>query len=84
MANAELFVVFYLSFFLVNNLSENEVESKSWLYATIIITTLALAIFFIQHFVVQLFDFAVEISVFYIPAVALIVFYLWRQFKSPH
>jgi hypothetical protein len=84
MADAGLFVVFISLFFSEVILSMNEVESKSWLYATIIMTMLALVTFFVQHFAVQLFDSAVEISVFYIPAVALTVFCLWRHFKSPH
>jgi hypothetical protein len=63
-------------------LTDSEVEGKSWLYATITMAVMALVVFFVQHFVVQLFDFAVEVSVFYVPAFALVVFYLWRHFKS--
>ncbi len=59
-------------------------ENKSWLYATIIMVFLALVMFFVQHFVIQLFDLTVEITVFDIPALLLIAFYVWRHFKSLH
>jgi len=58
-------------------------ENKSWLLATIIMTTIALAIFFVQHFITQVFDLAVEISVFYIPAMLLVAICLKRYLTKP-
>jgi positive regulator of sigma E activity len=60
--------------------NNNNIENRSWLLATIIMALIALAMFFVQHFVVQIFDTAVEISVFYIPAILLVAFYLSRHF----
>jgi len=65
-------------------LSENELENKSWLYSALIVTVLAFAVFFVQHFVIQLFDPTVEIMIFYVPAAAIILVYVWRRFKSAH
>jgi positive regulator of sigma E activity len=84
-ANARLSIILISPFFSENILAEDKaLESRSWLFATIIMVLLALVMFIVQHFLVQLFDFAVEVSVFYIPAFALVVFILWRHFKSLH
>ena len=66
--------------------NSSDVENRSWLFAAVIMALVALAMFFVQHFVVQVFDVAVEISVFYIPAIALVIFYLSRRLlqKSSH
>jgi uncharacterized membrane protein len=64
-------------------LSQNsKAESTSWLLATIIMALIALTIFFVQHFVTQIFDTAVEISIFYIPAAVLVVLYLKRRWSA--
>lgn len=63
---------------------DGALEKKSWLYATIVMTSFAFVMFVVQHFVVQLFDVTVEVTLFYIPAAAIIVFYLWRHFKLLH
>jgi positive regulator of sigma E activity len=61
-------------------LSKNdEIERKSWLFATIIMALLAISVFFVQHFITQIFDFTVEISVFYVPALLLAISYLVRR-----
>jgi len=46
-------------------------------------TLIALAVFIIQHFVVQVFDTTVEVSFFYIPAAVLVVLYLGHQRRKP-
>jgi hypothetical protein len=81
MANAELILTFS---FLVKALStKDNDENRGWLLATIIMAIMALTMFFIQHFITQVFDLAVEVSVFYIPAMLLITICLKRYLSKP-
>jgi len=69
-------------FFLVKLLSQETVESQSLLLATIIMVLIAIVIFFVQHFLVQVFDAAVEFSIFYIPATMLVMLYLKHKLRK--
>jgi hypothetical protein len=57
-------------------------ENRSWLLATIIMIIIALTMFFVQHFITQVFDLAVEISVFYIPAMLLVAICVKRYLSK--
>ncbi len=57
--------------------SINAVELKTWRQAALIMLALAITIFCAQRFIGQMFDFAFEICIFYIPAILLIIVYFY-------
>ena len=61
--------------------SMKQVELESWLRATLAMVILALVVFVLQRFVVQTFDIIFEICIFYVPAGALVLLYLYFQKK---
>ncbi|MGF3500544.1 MAG: hypothetical protein ACQXXH_04555 [Candidatus Bathyarchaeia archaeon] len=63
-------------------MSQETVESQSLLLATIIMVLIAIVIFFVQHFLVQVFDTAVEFFIFYIPATMLVMLYLKHKLRK--
>jgi hypothetical protein len=56
---------------------KNENELGAWRLATAVLVLLAVLMFIIQHFVVRFFDVALEISAFYIPAVSVVILFLY-------
>lgn len=62
----------------------HENELNSWRVATVGMVLLAALAFFIQHFVARSFDVALEICIFYIPAVSIAFLFLYfrRKLKS--
>jgi len=64
-------------------LSQEKIESLSWLIATVIMALVAFTIFFVQCFVAQVFDTAIEVSIFYIPAIVLLIIFLKRKLQKP-
>jgi len=57
-------------------------ELKTWYIATLIMVTLAAAVFLVQRFVGQLFDVAVEVFIFYIPTFTIVALLLYFRTKS--
>lgn len=60
----------------------NQEELKTWRLATLIMLTLAAAVFIIQRFVVQLFDVVFEFCIFYIPTFTIVGLLLYFRNKS--
>jgi len=54
-----------------------QVELESWRRAALAMVTLALIVFVFQRFVVRAFDIAFEICIFYVPAGALVLLYVY-------
>jgi len=59
----------------------NKNELKAWRVAALILVLIAALVFLTQHFIGQLFDITFEISIFYIPAFAIIVLFLYFRRK---
>jgi len=60
----------------------NQEELKTWRLATLILVTLAAAVFLVQHFVVQVFDVVFEFCIFYIPTFTIVGLLLYFRSKS--
>jgi len=60
----------------------NQEELKTWRTATLIMVTLAAAVFLVQRFVVYLFDVVFEVCIFYIPTFAIVGLLLYFRKKS--
>jgi len=58
----------------------NQEELKTWRIATLVMVTLAAAVFLVQRFVVQFFDVVFEICIFYIPTFTIVG--LWLYFRT--
>ena len=52
------------------------IEYKGWFFATLIMIFISLVVFIIQRFIVQLFGYAFEVCLFYVPTVVLLIVYL--------
>lgn len=57
-------------------------DRDSWLIATIVMTALSSAVFTIQRFVTQVFNYPFEVCVFYVPTIASLIIYLWERTTS--
>jgi len=60
----------------------NQEELKTWRIATLVMVTLAAAVFLVQRFVVQLFDVVLEVCIFYIPTFTIVGLWLYFRAKS--
>jgi len=64
-------------------LRHNENELRTWGLATVILVLLAASVFFTQRFIGQFFsDIVFEICLFYIPAFAIVVLFLYFRRRS--
>jgi len=61
---------------------KNENELNAWRLATVVLVLLAAVVFITQRFVVRFFDIALEICVFYIPAVTVVVLFLYFRRRT--
>jgi len=59
----------------------NEDELKTWRLASVVLILLAATVFFTQRLIGQLFDIVFEIFIFYIPAFAIVVLFLYFRRK---
>jgi len=60
---------------------KNQEELKTWRLATIVMVTLAAAVFLVQRFVGQLFDVVFEVCIFYIPTFTIAALLLYFRTK---
>jgi len=61
---------------------ESKDELRTWRAAALVMIVVAAFVFFIQRFVVRFFyDIVFEICIFYIPAVASLIFYFYLRRK---
>ncbi len=56
-------------------------ELKTWAVAAVVVILTATSVFFSQRFVGRFFDIAFEICIFYIPAFASLMLYLYFRKK---
>jgi len=61
---------------------KNENELNAWRLATVVLVLLAAVVFITQRFVVRFFDIALEICVFYLPAVSVVVLFLYFRRRA--
>jgi hypothetical protein len=54
-----------------------ENELGAWRLAAAVLVLLAIFVFIVQRFVVRFFDVALEICAFYIPAVSVLILFLY-------
>jgi antibiotic biosynthesis monooxygenase (ABM) superfamily enzyme len=57
-------------------------ESKSWQIATITMLVIAAMVFLVQRFAGPIFDFVFEICIFYVPAVVMVLLFLYFRQKG--
>ncbi|MFQ6073942.1 MAG: hypothetical protein ACE5KC_01860 [Candidatus Bathyarchaeia archaeon] len=55
----------------------DEVELEAWRQATFVVVALAALVFLVQRFFGPLFEIAFEICIFYVPAVTIVLLYLY-------
>jgi len=53
-----------------------EEESRTWLYALLIMGILSLIVFVAQHFIGRFLNIVFEVCIFYIPTIILVFIYL--------
>jgi len=61
---------------------DKQEESKSWQIATVTMLVIAAAVFLIQRFAGPVFDFVFEICLFYVPAVVIVILFLYFRHKG--
>jgi antibiotic biosynthesis monooxygenase (ABM) superfamily enzyme len=57
-------------------------ESKSWRIATITMLVIAAIVFLIQRFAGPVFDLVFEVCIFYVPAVVMVLLFLYFRQKN--
>jgi len=67
--------------FFRRNFLRNKNELKTWRLAAFFLVLIAASVFFIQRFIGQVFDIAFEVCIFYIPAFAIVVLFLYFRSK---
>jgi len=60
----------------------NKEELRTWYIATLVMVTLAAAVFLVQRFVGQFFDVVFEVCIFYIPTFTIVGLLLYFRTKS--
>jgi len=55
----------------------DKVELEAWRQATYVVVSLAALVFLVQRFFGPVFEVVFEICIFYVPAVAIILLYLY-------
>jgi len=60
----------------------NQEELKTWHIATLVMVSLAAAVFLVQRFVGQFFDLVFEVCIFYIPTFTIVGLWLYFGTKS--
>jgi len=56
---------------------DDEMELESWRQATLVVLLLAALVFFVQRLFGPIFEVAFEICIFHIPAVTIVLLYLY-------
>ncbi|MDH5732949.1 MAG: hypothetical protein OEY88_04100 [Candidatus Bathyarchaeota archaeon] len=57
-------------------------ELKAWRVAILILATLAITVFCVQRFVIQIFDIPFEVCIFYVPTAMVILFVFLLSIKN--
>jgi len=55
----------------------DKVELEAWRQATFVVVSLAALVFLVQRFFGPVFEVVFEICIFYVPAVAIVLLYLY-------
>jgi hypothetical protein len=69
----------FILLFFRRNCLQNKEELATWRNAAIVVVLLASSVFFAQHFGGRFFDPVFEICIFYVPASASVILYLYQR-----